>query len=94
VASHEPLWLHERGYKLYTINDEVVVDSVLDYSNLEDEPDALCKRLALPGKLKLPSAKSGCRPDKKPYQEVLGREQKLRIGKLFHREIVLMNYRF
>lgn len=86
--------LHTFGYGLYTIDDEIVVDRVCLYENLNLELETIAKKLNLPEIPVLPKAKSARRKDKRHYREILSAEDREKIEKIFHKEILLFNYQY
>lgn len=95
LDSGVPKVLKRRGYGVYTIDDEVAVDRVCRFENLEQELEQVCnQRLGLPEKLVLPRAKSGYRKDKRHYRELLDDEDRRKVAALFAREIALFGYEF
>ena len=78
----------------YAIDGEVVVDHVLRYEQLADELARMCKRIGFDGTIELPHAKSSSRKDRRPYQEVLGPEEREVIAERCSREIDLLGYEF
>jgi len=94
LSSSDPSLLRHKGYDLYTIDDQVVVDKVCRFEQLDTDLEAVREHLGLPEKLELPRAKSGFRTDKRPYQEVLNDPERERIAELFKKEIDLLGYAF
>ncbi|MFT6153738.1 MAG: hypothetical protein ACJA1X_001083 [Bermanella sp.] len=82
------------GYDLYTKNNQLVVDHVCRFENLQRELDNIEKHLNLPKIPPLPRAKSQFRIDKRPYQEILSDKDKDNISQIFKREIDMFNYSF
>ena len=94
IKSEVPLTLIKRGYEIYTIDDEVVVDGVYRYEDLEAAIEDLSVRLNLPSVPVLPNAKSSHRTDKRHYREVYTEEEREKVAKLFAKEIQLFQYSF
>jgi len=86
--------LKKYGYHNYTINNEIVVDKICLYENLNEDLKEVSKLLKLSDTLTLPNAKGGFRKDKRPYQEVLNKSIKEKIAKIFSEEIALFEYQF
>lgn len=86
--------LQDRGYLLYTINGEPVVDRICRFENLQEELESVRRHIGLPEPLELPRAKSRYRKDRRNYQEILGEAEKARIAELFADEIRLLDYRY
>lgn len=72
---------------------EVIVNRVLRYENLNQELGEVFGMLGIPygGSLNV-YAKSDMRTDRRPYQEVYTKQQKRFVKKVFEREIVLHGY--
>lgn len=86
--------LRKKGYGLYTIDGEVVVDRICRYENIADELDFIRKQLKLPGKLELPRTKSGTRNDTVHYRDLFDNTDRKKIAGLFAEEISLLGYEF
>ncbi|MFT4253027.1 MAG: sulfotransferase family 2 domain-containing protein [Caulobacter sp.] len=70
-----------------------LVDRVLRYEHLDQELGEVFEQLGVPWCGRLPvKAKSGWRPDRRSYREVLSLRQAVRIEKIFAREIRLHGY--
>lgn len=82
------------GFDLYTVGGEIVVDRVCLYENLGQEIEAVVDRLGLPGKLLLPHAKSEYRKDRRHYRELLSEEDRVKISRVFAREIAYFGYTY
>jgi hypothetical protein len=82
------------GFDLYSINGEIVVDRVCLYENLEQEIEYLAQRLNLPEIPQLPRAKAEFRKDKRHYQAILSEEDRIKISRVFAREIAYFGYMF
>jgi hypothetical protein len=89
-----PLWLKKRGYEVYTIDGEIAVDRVCLFENLKEELERIRVLLALPESLTLPRAKSSFRSDKRHYRDILGDDERDKIGQIFAEEISLHGYEF
>lgn len=86
--------LKRRGIGIYTLNGQIAVDKVCQYSALDKELEAIRNQLGIPEKLVLPHAKSGFRKDRRGYRELLNTSDKEKIAKLFSDEISNFNYKF
>lgn len=86
--------LKRKGYHLYTIRDQLQVDRICRYENLEEDLESVRQHLALPGPIELPKTKSTYRNDRRHYRDVLNERQRNRIAELFREEIELMDYEF
>jgi len=76
--------------------DEIIVDHVAKFENLEEELDYICQRIGVSRAVMgpLPRAKTAYRNTKKPYQELLTDEQAERIQHLCRKEIAHFGYTF
>lgn len=86
--------LKKRGYAVYTIDDNIVVDRVCLFENLANEVKAISGILGFPEPLKLPRAKASYRNDKRHYREILTDNERKKIEKIFNKEIALFGYEF
>jgi len=80
--------------EFYAIGDELVVDRIFRYEHLESEVAALSGHLNLDSPLELPHTKRKARKDRRPYQEVLGPEEREVIARRCAREIEILGYEF
>jgi len=95
IESGYPLRLKKRGIELYSINNEIVVDRVCLFENLENELQTVCNDiLGMPEKISLPRAKGNHRKDLRHYRQILNPSDTETLKKIFSREIDLFNYRF
>jgi len=94
LESDAPWALRKKGFELYSINREVVVDRVCLFENLKEELERIRVLLGLSGELLLPKTKSSYRKDKRHYRDILNYEEKEKIGKLFNKEISLYGYEY
>jgi hypothetical protein len=78
----------------YTINNEIAVDFIGKYENLEQDLEFVRDKLRLPDKIDLPYAKSGIRKDYSPYQKVFSEEERRKITEVFSKEICTLGYSF
>ncbi|MGG4094486.1 sulfotransferase family 2 domain-containing protein [Paenibacillus lautus] len=81
------------NYNLYTINDEIAVDFIGRYEELETNLADVCNRLGI-NHLYLPRAKSQFRTDKSHYSQFISSNEKEKINMLFKKEIQLHCYQF
>ena len=86
------VFLRRTGFKLYTIEGEIVVDRVCLYENLNEELAQLKIKLGLPEELQLPRAKSSSRKDRRSYREILDEDTKTQIRETFSKEISMFGY--
>ena len=77
------------NYHLYTCNDEVVMDFIGRYENLEEDFKWVCNNLKFPTVPTLPRAKSQFRKDRRHYRTVLSQEHQNMIANTFSKEIIL-----
>lgn len=82
------------NFNLYTINDRLAVDCVIQYENLKTELPRLAELLHFPTEIQLPRAKSTQRMDRRPYRQVLTPGDCELIQKVCAKEIALFNYQF
>lgn len=94
LDSDKPALLKRRGIGAYTIDGKVVVDKICRFENIQDDLDAVCEKIGIPGKLELPHTKSGHRKDKKNYRDIMTDSDRDRIAEMFKDEIELMGYEF
>ena len=94
IASGMPEVLHNYGYGRYTIDDDIVVERVCLFENLNQELADISQRLNLPEVPVLPAAKSTIRKDKRHYREILTEPDQKRIEKIFAKEIRLFGYQY
>ena len=94
LESNDVRSLKRKGYRLYTIRNQVAVDRICRYESLEQDLEEVRQHLGIPDQLQLPKAKSGIRKDKRHYSQALNQAERNRIADLFSEEINLMGYRF
>jgi len=82
-----------KGYDLYTIDGEVVVDRILRFERLTDDLGDVARQLGieLPA---LPRAKGGIRKPGLHYRDQLDDADRTKIARVFAREIALLGYEF
>ncbi len=81
-----------KGFELYTISSEIVVDKVFLFENLSQAMEEISAKLGLDEIPSLPKAKSGFRKDKRSYREILSEKDREKIQKVYAREIAYFNY--
>lgn len=87
--------LKKRGIDVYTIDGEIAVDKVCRFENLQTELSDICKnQFNIQGDVELPRVKAGIRKDKRHYRDILTREEARKIGEMFSRETVLLDYEY
>ncbi len=82
------------NWKIYTIDDQPVIDHFIRYESLQSDLEALRDRLGLGGEVDLMRAKGDIRPPGSVPREILTDKQALRIAELAHKEIELFGYRW
>jgi len=80
------------NWDLYTIENDIVVDFVGKYENLNNNFNFVANELGLPGNIKLPKLKSDYRLDRRHYSMVLGKAERKMIEKACFREIDAFSY--
>ena len=86
--------LMKKGYLLYSHNDEVLVDHICRFENLELEMRLLSERLKLDKGLQLLRTKAKSRADKRHYSAILNEKEADLIATIFGKEIKLLGYAF
>ena len=86
--------LREKGFGLYAMDGEVVVDRICLYENMAEELAYISERLQLPGKLELPRSKSSSRKNKEQYRDIFNRTDREKVADLFAEEIKMLEYEF
>lgn len=87
--------LRNRGLRVYTKRKELLVDRICLYEKLEEELEFVCNEvLGIPEKPVLPHCKSGYRPDRLSYREILSEGDRDKIAQLFSKEIALLGYEY
>ena len=81
-----------RGYRLYSIGDEIAVDKVFLFERLQEAVDQIERQLRLPGKLELPVTKNNFRKDKRHYRDILSEQDREKIANQYTREIAQFGY--
>ncbi|MCC5808670.1 MAG: hypothetical protein JJU00_20250 [Opitutales bacterium] len=84
--------LMSKGKDIYTINNNIVVDRIFKYEELEKNLDSIRKTLMLPSEIRLPMAKAGHRKDHRDYTQILTPHEIRLIGDHFKDVIDLMDY--
>ncbi len=83
-----------RGFELYSVRNEIVVDRVYRYERLNDSLTDLAGRLDLPEVPVLPRTKAKARKDKRRYSELLSPPDRDKIARMFAREIAYFGYEY
>lgn len=84
------------NFRRYTEQEEVIVDKVFKYENLEAALSEISKKLQLEQALQLPKekARSNNRKNRQHYSEILGAADIEYIASIFWKEIEYNNYTF
>jgi hypothetical protein len=82
------------NWSKYAVWNRPAVDRVCRYENLEAEMEAVRQALSLPSRLRLPYTKHTSRQDRRPYQEIMGPEERAIVARACAREIALLGYSF
>lgn len=94
IASDELAEFAEKSTKLYMQGDNVLVDRICRYENLEEELEIVRNQVGIPEKIVLPQCKTNARKDKRHYRELLSDADRDRIAELFAKGIELMGYEY
>ena len=78
----------------YTINDQIVVDFVGHYENLNNDLEVVIDKLGLPEKLSLPRAKGGYRKNRAHYSAILNDAARTRVEIVCAKEIAAFKYQW
>jgi hypothetical protein len=79
---------------MYMICNRLAVDRVCLYENMEAELETIRQTLGLPNRIEVPHTKSYSRKDRRPYQEIIGQEEREIVARACAREIALFGYTF
>lgn len=82
------------NFPIYSIDGAVAVDHVIRYEDLDAGLEWLQTTLSLPEKPVLPRAKTTTRPDRRPYSELFGPDERDLIARACATEIELFGYEF
>ena len=86
--------LIKKGENIYTINNNIVVDKIFKYEEINESMIKLKKILNLPDEIKLPITKSNTRKIKKDYKTFLSNNNRDYIYNTFKKEIKKFNYKY
>ena len=86
--------LIKKGENIYTINNNIVVDKIFKYEEINESMIKLKKILNLPDEIKLPVTKSNTRKIKKDYKTFLSNNNRDYIYNTFKKEIKKFNYKY
>ena len=94
LEENKPHWLSNWDH--YTIDEEIAVNRVLRYENLNAELSELQQELGLDADIRLPKqrAKGGFRQGRQDYREILTDTDRAIIDRVCRREIDAFGYRF
>ena len=79
------------NWPIYTIGNEIAVDYVIRFENLENGLQEVGERLGI-GPIRMVRAKGTHRADKRHYREVLGGPERTLIERVCRREIEAFGY--
>ena len=82
------------NWDIYTINDQIEVDFVGRYENLDEDLAKIKEKLGLPIEFNLPRAKGKYRTNREHYSRVLSPEARARIETVCAKEIAAFDYRW
>jgi hypothetical protein len=82
------------NYPLYSEDNEIIVDFVGKFENLEEDLTNVCNKIGIKFDGWLPRAKGNFRKDKKHYSKYFNKNQRKFIADYFEKEINLLNYSF
>ncbi len=90
--------LRPYNWPIYTIDDKVVVDSVVRFENLKSDLSDVFGEIGIPWDGNLPKAKAGMRPDNhnvhKSYRSMYTSKERDLVENLFDKEITHFGYKF
>ena len=81
-----------KGFGLYTIHSDIVVDEVYRYEELDRAMQEIGARLKLGEAPVLPRAKGGHRKDRRSYRDILSAADRDKIARVYAREIACFGY--
>lgn len=82
------------NFDVYGIDDEIAVDRVYLYEDMQAALADVARRVGLPGPLELPDAKRNVRRDKRPYRDVYSESGRAFVAQACAREIARFGYTF
>jgi hypothetical protein len=82
------------NYPLYSIQNEVAVDYLGSYENLEEDLEEICTKVGIPFDGWLPKAKGNFRSEHQNYQDFYNEEHKKLVQQYYKREIEVSGYEF
>lgn len=81
------------GFDLYALNGEILVNRVCRFERLQEEMEAVASIVGLPETPRLPRAKTKTR-GARDYRDILTEDDRLKLSKVFAREIAHFDYRW
>jgi len=93
VRSREPEALQRTGgWPLYAHGDQLIVDKVFRYEDLDASMAEIASVLGLPQVPSIPRTKAHLRRDRRPYASYYAPDEADRVAQVFHREIARFGY--
>ena len=92
AALDEAVERADTNWQIYTIDDEVAVDTVMRFETLHSDLEQLVAELGVTPRYELPGAKTGIRPPRTPAHELLSMDQARRVAEVARREIETFGY--
>ncbi len=80
------------NWDTYTVNDDIAVDFVGRYENLNEDLDFIRQKIGLEGELRLPRAKGAYRKNRDHYSRVLDQKSRSRIEVVCAKENAYFDY--
>ncbi|MDP7977608.1 sulfotransferase family 2 domain-containing protein [Bacillus sp. WLY-B-L8] len=87
-------FLRSYNFPRYTIHDQLAVDYIGKYENLENDLKMICNKIGLPFDGWLPRAKGNFRKNHQHYRTVYNEQQKELIQHYYKKEIDLLGYEY
>jgi Sulfotransferase family len=82
------------NWGIYTIKDEIVVDTIIRYENLEVEFPAVLRTIGLAAELTLPRSRASHRPNGVDYRRFYSDRAAEVVGRWYAKEIEAFGYEF
>jgi hypothetical protein len=82
------------NWDIYTINNQIAVDKVVRYENLDDEISEVLSLLGISDSLKMPKRRAGYRNDGGNYRSLYCDRTRNLVARWYHREIEAFGYEF
>jgi hypothetical protein len=83
-----------QGYDLYTISGDIAVDRILRFERLEEDLAEVAQSLGIADLPPLPRAKANARRVGLHYRDQFDDADRMKIARVFAREIALLGYEF